>query len=35
MKILHINKTDSSGGAGIATHRHSEAIRKNGISFYI
>ena len=31
MRILHINKTASSGGAGIATRRHCEAMRKIGI----
>lgn len=31
MRILHINKTASSGGAGIATRRHCEAMRRVGI----
>lgn len=29
--ILHINKTASSGGAGIATRRHCEAMRASGL----
>lgn len=31
MKVVHINFSDSEGGAGIAAYRHFEAMRKAGI----
>lgn len=31
MKIVHINATDSRGGAAIAAFRHCEAMREAGL----
>lgn len=31
MKILHLNRSDSTGGAAIAAHRLHEALRKSGL----
>jgi hypothetical protein len=32
MKILHINYSDKSGGAGIAAYRHNEAMNRIGLN---
>lgn len=35
MKVVHINISDSSGGASIAAYRHCEAMRKAGIDAFM